>query len=84
MSVPQRIRFEILRLAREAGVVENRAVITPAPNREAMAMRINTVRYAVSKEITALAKEGMLQKVARSLVVKDVRRLEDRARGMSE
>lgn len=77
LRVITRIRLDLLRLAREAGVVANRAEIRPSPGREDLANRIGTRREAVSHEMSALEALGVIERQGtKSLLVRDVARLE--------
>ena len=76
LGVQQRLYAEVLRLAREAGVRGNRARIEPAPKHAELASQVSTYREQVTRELSALAKAGVLGKDGRALVVLDVARLE--------
>jgi CRP-like cAMP-binding protein len=76
LGVQNRVHAEVLRLAREAGVVGNRARIDPAPKHADIASRVSTYREQVTRELSALTRLGVLQKDAGALVVKDVGRLD--------
>lgn len=76
LGVQNRIHAELLRLAREAGVSRNCARIEPAPKHADIASQVSTYREQVTRELSALAKAGVLGKEAGALVVRDVRRLE--------
>jgi len=76
LGVHQRLYAEVLRLAREAGVKGNRARIETAPKHADLASQVSTYREQVTRELSALAKAGVLGKDGRALVVLDVARLE--------
>ncbi|MEX2242153.1 MAG: Crp/Fnr family transcriptional regulator [Burkholderiales bacterium] len=76
LGVHQRLYAEVLRLAREAGVTGNRARIEPAPKHADLASQVSTYREQVTRELSVLAKTGVLAKDGRALVVLDVARLE--------
>lgn len=76
LGVHQRLHAELLRLARQAGVKANRARIEPAPRHADLASQVSTYREQVTRELSALAKAGVLGKDGRALVVLDVARLE--------
>jgi CRP/FNR family transcriptional regulator, cyclic AMP receptor protein len=76
LGVQNRVHAELLRLAREAGVLANRARIDPAPRHTDIASRVSTYREQVTRELSVLAKSGVLGKDAGALVVEDVDRLE--------
>ena len=77
LGVQNRIHAELLRLAREAGVARNRARLDPGPKHADVASQVSTYREQVTRELSALAKAGILQKDGGALVVSDVRRLEE-------
>jgi CRP/FNR family transcriptional regulator, cyclic AMP receptor protein len=76
LGVQNRIHAELLRLAREAGVAGNAARIDPAPRHADVASQVSTYREQVTRELSALARRGLLAKDGAALVVRDVARLE--------
>jgi CRP-like cAMP-binding protein len=72
LQVRERLVMELLRLAEEAGVKDDRAEIRPAPTHFDLASRISTHREAVSREMSALAKQGILKKSGGRLVLLSV------------
>ena len=76
LGVHQRLHAELLRLARAAGVQGNRARIDPAPKHADLASQVSIYREQVTRELSALAKAGVLGKDGRALVVLDVARLQ--------
>jgi adenylate cyclase len=74
--VQSRIWVELLRLARAAGVEANRARIDPAPTHNDIASRVGTSREQVTRELSRLQREGLLERSARTLVLRDVAELE--------
>ena len=76
LGVQNRIHAELLRLAREAGVSRNSARIDPAPKHADIASQISTYREQVTRELSALAKLGILGRDGGALLVLDVKRLE--------
>jgi CRP-like cAMP-binding protein len=76
LGVHHRIHGELLRLAREAGVAGNTARIDPAPKHADVASQVSTYREEVTRELSALAKSGLLGKDGRALIVRDVSRLQ--------
>jgi len=76
LAVQNRIHAEVLRLACEAGVTRNAARIHPAPKHADIASQVSTYREQVTRELSALAKAGILGREGGALVVRDVRRLE--------
>jgi len=65
-----------LRLAKEAGVQGNMARIQPAPKHSEIASKISTYREQVTRELSALAKQGLLQRADGALVIPDIARLQ--------
>jgi CRP-like cAMP-binding protein len=76
LGVQNRIHAEILRLARAAGVARNRARLEPGPKHADIASQVSTYREQVTRELSALARAGILEKDGSVLVVRDVARLE--------
>lgn len=76
LGVHHRLHVELLRLAREAGVQGNRARIDPAPKHADLASQVSTYREQVTRELSALAKAGVIGKDGKALLVRDVARLE--------
>jgi len=77
LAVNNRIDAEILRLAMAAGVAHNTAKISPAPTHAEIASRASTHREAVTREMNALARDGVVEQAGRTLIVKDFGRLQD-------
>jgi CRP-like cAMP-binding protein len=75
LGVQNRIHAEILRLARVAGVERNRARLEPGPKHADIASQVSTYREQVTRELSALARAGILEKDGAALVVRDVARL---------
>jgi CRP/FNR family transcriptional regulator, cyclic AMP receptor protein len=76
LGVQNRIHAEILRLARESGVARNSARIEPGPKHADIASQVSTYREQVTRELSALAKAGILGKDGNALVVRDIARLQ--------
>ena len=76
LGVQNRVHAEILRLAREAGVEANSARIDPAPKHAEIANQVSTYREQVTRELSAMAKQGLVQRAGHALVIPDVARLE--------
>ena len=76
LGVNNRIHAELLRLAKEypcdGGLVE----ITQPPTHADIASRVSTRREAVTKELGRLSDAGLLERRGKSLVVRDLERLE--------
>lgn len=76
LGVQNRVHAEVLRLARLAGVGGNTACIDPAPTHAAIAARVSSYREQVTRELSAMVRQGLLLRRDRALVVLDVARLE--------
>ena len=76
LGVHDRIHAELLRLAREAGVKHNAARIEHAPKHADLASQVSTYREEVTRELSALARAGILRRDGHALMIRDVRRLE--------
>ncbi len=75
LAVKNRIHAELLRLARDHGAGANEAVISPAPTHADIASRVSAHREAVTRELNALARDGLFERRGGALVVSDVARL---------
>lgn len=76
LGVQNRLHGELLRMARHAGVAGNRARLVPAPRHVELAGQISTNREQVTRELSSLARQGLIAKDGKALVVTDVARLE--------
>lgn len=76
LGVQNRVHAELLRLARQAGVKNNVARIEPAPKHADIAGQVSTYREQVTRELSAIAKLGLVQRAGSALVIPDVARLE--------
>ncbi len=76
LGVQNRVHAELLRLARQAGIEANRARIDPAPKHAEISSQISTYREQVTREISSMVKQGLIQRSGRSLLIPDVARLE--------
>jgi len=75
LAVRNRIHAEILRLGRDNLIDENAAFITPAPRHSDIANRISTHREAVSREMSELARTGLIERRDGGLSIPDIGRL---------
>jgi CRP/FNR family cyclic AMP-dependent transcriptional regulator len=75
LAVQNRVHAELLRMARVAGIADNRARLEPAPTHAALASQISTNREQVTRELNALRRAGVLAKEGKALVVADAGRL---------
>ena len=76
LGVQNRVHAELLRLARDAGIKGNTARIEPAPKHTVIAANISTYREQVTREISVMEKQGLLERSQGALVIPDVERLE--------
>jgi CRP-like cAMP-binding protein len=72
LGVQNRIQAELLRLAREAGIEGNAARLAPAPRHADIASRVSTYREQVTRELSALARQGLVERHGDALVLRDV------------
>jgi CRP-like cAMP-binding protein len=75
MAVKNRVHAELLRLARHHMVGDNEALILPAPSHADLASRISTHREAVTRELSQLSRDGLVERKAGALTIHDVRKL---------
>jgi CRP/FNR family cyclic AMP-dependent transcriptional regulator len=75
LGVQNRLHAELLRMARAAGIADNRARLEPAPRHAELASQISTNREQVTRELNVLVRKGLLAKEGRALVVTDAERL---------
>lgn len=80
LGVQQRVCRELLRLARTGGTLGNDARIDPAPTHAELASLVSSYREQVTRELSALAKAGLLAREGRALVLRDLAALERAAR----
>jgi CRP/FNR family cyclic AMP-dependent transcriptional regulator len=66
LVVRKRLIRELLRLAGDQG---DKAFVTPAPTHFALAAMISTHREAVSREMSSLAKRGLIEKRGATLIL---------------
>jgi CRP/FNR family cyclic AMP-dependent transcriptional regulator len=76
LGVKNRIHCELLRMAKAAVVDAGKSELNPAPTHSDLAARISTHREAVSRELSRLTKMGVIERKGRSILVKDLERLE--------
>jgi len=84
LAVRNRIHAELLRLARQHMDSPNTAIIKPAPTHAELACFVSTHREAVTRELSELARNRLIQRTGHELRVLDVERLRkmvDLARG---
>lgn len=76
LVVRKRLILELLRRADEIEPTCGRVSISPAPTHFELAAKISTHREAVSREMSALAKKGLVEKHGNRLELRDVAALE--------
>ena len=74
-----RVFRELLRMAEAAGIEGNRAVIDPMPTHQVLADRISSHREAVSRQLSALSRSGLVTRSEGKLIVNDVEALRQMA-----
>jgi CRP/FNR family cyclic AMP-dependent transcriptional regulator len=83
-AVQSRIRAEVLRQAHAGQGAGAEARIEPAPRHADLAAQVGTTREQVTRELSAMTRDGLLQKGRGVLVVTDVPRLEALVRSGGE
>ena len=76
LTSAQRVRRELTRLAREARVAADSALITDMPTQTELATRILARREAVTREFARLKRDGFIEQRGKDLHVPSIRRLE--------
>jgi CRP/FNR family cyclic AMP-dependent transcriptional regulator len=84
LDVRHRIYSELLRMARPDERAPNRVIISPPPPHADLAARVSSRREAISRELSALEREGLLEKRRGALVILDAARLRQRIREAAE
>jgi CRP/FNR family cyclic AMP-dependent transcriptional regulator len=72
LGVQNRIRAEVLRLAQAPAADAGAARLQPAPRHADLAARVGTSREQVTRELSSLTRQGLLQKTGGALLVKDL------------
>ena len=75
LAVRNRLHAELLRLAQEDIRDDGSAVIMPLPTHADLASRISTHREAVTREMSRLAKSGLIERNGEALVIRDLHEL---------
>ena len=87
LPVKHRVRVDLLRLARDAGLEGERAVLSPPPRHADIAARIGTHREAVTRELTDLSKHGLIERTSldgrRALIIESVSALQSTLENVS-
>ncbi|MDJ0951297.1 MAG: Crp/Fnr family transcriptional regulator [Alphaproteobacteria bacterium] len=71
LKVSKRIYAELLRMSRPRGRDSTEAVISPPPYHAEIAARISTRREAVTRELSKLERQGLVEKGRGALVLRD-------------
>lgn len=75
LPVSGRIAAELLRLAAIGTVDGNTAVIRPVPSHSEIASRISSTRETVARELSVLARKGLVQRRRGAMIVSDLAQL---------
>ncbi len=76
LGAKNRLHAELLRLAREYMEDDNSAAISPIPTHSEIGQRITSHREAVTRELSAMSRLGLVTREGSALIVPDVARLE--------
>jgi CRP/FNR family cyclic AMP-dependent transcriptional regulator len=76
LAVNNRIRSEVLRMAKLSPRKGKSAYVAPAPTHSEIASRVSTHREAVTRELTRLTSLGIIERQGHALIIKDIPRLE--------
>ena len=76
LDVPSRVQAELLRLANPCKGKNNTATINPIPTHSAIANRVLTRREAVARELSKLARQGLIERKPKAILIRDVNALE--------
>ena len=76
LAVRERVRRELLRLAKDGTEFRNGIVIRPAPTHYEIAARIGSHREAVTREFNRLEAEGIVEVRRRQLRIIDIKKLQ--------
>lgn len=77
LAANNRVQADLLRLARNNMVGENRAEVSPIPVHGDIASRVSTTRETVARVLSDLARQGVVERQKDRLVIGSVDRLED-------
>jgi len=77
LDVPTRVMAELLRMSDKHGQQgDNQATIRPSPTHEAIATRIGTSRELVTRALSKLSSEGLIEKSKGSIKILDLKAME--------
>lgn len=71
LRIKHRVQLELLRLAHKGGVLFDGGVLTPAPTHAQIAARVGANREAVTREISALARQRLIKASRQSITFLD-------------
>ena len=77
LAVRERVRRELLRLAKDGEAFRNGIVIRPAPTHYEIAARIGSHREAVTRAFNRLEADGIVEVRRRQLRIVDIKRLQE-------
>ena len=77
LDVKDRVRMEVLRMARENMIGEDTAEMTEFPTHKEIASRVNTHREAVTRELNELSRMGLIEQHHRCMRVASVSEISD-------
>jgi CRP-like cAMP-binding protein len=75
LTVRHRLLAELLRLARPVASTPDAAAVSPPPTHAELAARISTHREAITRELSALSRAGLIGRRRGALVLLDAARL---------
>lgn len=76
LGANNRVHAELLRLAKRGRIEGKISVIAPIPVHSDIAARVSTTRETVARVLSDLSRDGLVERRADALVVRDVSRLE--------
>ena len=72
LGVRQRLYAELLRLARGTATGNGQAVVSPPPTHAELAARVSSHREAITREMNALARRGVIERRRGAIALLDV------------
>jgi CRP/FNR family cyclic AMP-dependent transcriptional regulator len=75
LAIRERLIMELLRLSRSSRADPREAIVSPPPAHADLAGRISTRRETVTKELSAMEREGLVRRARGALTLVDVPRL---------
>jgi len=70
-TVPDQIRLEVCRIVRSFPACKGRVVVDPAPTHEEIARRVGTAREQVTRVMSELVREGLIEQNHRTWTIAD-------------